>query len=323
MTELVYTQMPDMPPSLKDGKVIEGRGRLYLANDGNHVLEQHSGGVRFSEDELLQWRNLLETRTAWLERRGSHHFFMVAPNSHSLYPDELPEWLPSAPERPIHQLMNDLREHDSYAHLLYPLEQLAEHENAYARTGSHWSELGASIACRALMDDIGKVLPVECFKEEDYEFEEVTYNGDLGAKMEPQWSSTFVKAHAKAPRAERVFDNRIKGNTGRRYVFEWEDPDAAPHCLVYGDSFARRVLPFLAESFSRLTFVHMVTLDLDLVRRLDPDAVVLIMNERFLIRVPVDAPAPTAAQIEAEKIAAGEVVPEGRQPGLRRQPPVS
>ena len=319
MTEVIQSQMPDMPPSVRDGKVVEGRGRLYLANDGNHVLAQHSGSLRFSEDELRGWRDLLETRTAWLERRESHHFFLVAPNSHSIYPAELPEWLPSAPERPIHQLMGYLREHDSYAHLLYPLEQLAQHENGYARTGSHWSELGASVACRALMEDIGKVLPVECFAAEDFEFEEVTYNGDLGAKMSPPWTSTFVRAEAKAPRAERVFDNRVRGNTGRRYVYEWEDPDAAPHCLVYGDSFARRVLRFLAESFARLTFVHTVNLDLDLVRTVNPDAVVKIMNERFLIRVPVDATAPPIAQIEAEKIAAGEVVPEGRQPGRSRK----
>ena len=82
--------------------------------------------------------------------------------------------------------------------------------------------------------------------------------------------------------------------------------------MVYGDSFAMRVLPFLAESFARLTFVHMVNLDFDLVRTLEPDVVVKIMNERFLISVPVDAPAKTQAEIEAEKIAAGDVLPPAR-----------
>ena len=103
-------------------------------------------------------------------------------------------------------------------------------------------------------------------------------------------------------------DNRVR-NTGRRVVYEWEDGDAGPHCMVYGDSYAMRVLPFLAESFARLTFVHMVTLDFDLVRKLEPDVVVKIMNERFLISVPQDAPAKTHAQLEAEKIAAGDVLP--------------
>ena len=84
--------------------------------------------------------------------------------------------------------------------------------------------------------------------------------------------------------------------------------------MVYGDSFAMRVLPFLAESFARLTFVHMVDLDFDLVASLDPDVVVKIMNERFLISVPVDAPAKTQAQLEAEKLAVGDVLPPRRAP---------
>ena len=55
---------------MRDGKVVEGRdGRLFLANDANRVLAQHSGELRFDEDQLRGWRELLETRTAWLARR--------------------------------------------------------------------------------------------------------------------------------------------------------------------------------------------------------------------------------------------------------------
>jgi hypothetical protein len=60
--------------------------------------------------------------------------------------------------------------------------------------------------------------------------------------------------------------------------------------------------------------VHMPNLDFDMVRALAPDVVVKVMNERFLIHVPVDAPAKTQAQLEAEKIAAGDVMPPRRPP---------
>ena len=62
-----------------------------------------------------------------------------------------------------------------------------------------------------------------------------------------------------------------------------------------------RSLQFLAESFRRLTFVHMVNLDHELVEELQPDVVVKIMNERFLIAVPVDDPAKSLAELEAEQ----------------------
>jgi hypothetical protein len=110
-------------------------------------------------------------------------------------------------------------------------------------------------------------------------------------------------------------------NTGRRITYEARGHSGALECLVYGDSFAVRVLPFLAESFRRLTFVHMPNLDFDLVRALAPDVVIKIMNERFLIVVPVDLPGRTQAEMAAEKLAAGDVLAPRRAP--REGRPVS
>ena len=303
----------DLPASIGDGKVVEGRdGRLFLANDANEVLDQHSGRLRFTEDQLRQWRLLLETRIAWLERRGARHYFLIAPNGHSVYADMLPVGIPSASERPIHQLLGHLRDHESYARILYPLDSLvAIGEAAYPKTGSHWSPYGASVASQALVEEIRRDVPVDGVSPDAFEFAEITIVGDLGAKMNPQRTSTFVRADGLAPRAQLVFDNRVV-NKGRRVVYEWESADTGPHCMVYGDSFALRAVRFLAESFARVTFVQMVNLDFDLVRKLEPDVVVKVMNERFMIVVPQDLPAKTQAQLEAEKIAAGEVMPMPR-----------
>ncbi len=310
----------DLPPPLRDGKVVEGRnGRLFLANDANRVLDQIRGEVRFSPEQLRQWRHLLETRSAWLGQRGVLHFFLIAPNAHSVYPDDLPESVAAAPERPVEQLLAHLAAHDSDVRALYPVDVLAAHRDAhvYAKTASHWSGLGAFLAARALLEEIALELPVDVPALDAYEAEELTYIGDLGAKLRPQATSTFVRVNARAPRAVRVDDNRVR-NTGRRILYEG-DGSAAHECLVYGDSFAMRVLPYLAESFRRLTFVHMRNLDFELVRELEPDVVVMIMNERFLISVPVDLPGATQAETAAEKIAAGDLLGPHR-PNREAQP---
>lgn len=321
MSDFLGAQTPDLPPSIRDGKVVEGRdGRLFVANDGNRVVDQHRGALRFSEDQLRDWRHLLETRAAWLERRGSHHLLLIAPNAHSVYPDALPDGVASAPERPVHQLLTHLREHDSYARVVYPLAELtASDDLAYPKTGSHWSEFGASIACRAVVEEIRRVVDIQPFPPDAFEFVALEFLGDLGAKMTPPMTSTFVRADAISPRARLVSDNRVR-NTGRRIEYRNEALGDGPACMVYGDSFAMRVLPFLAESFARLTFVHMVNLDFDLAAALEPDVVVKIMNERFLISVPVDAPAQTQAQLEAQRLAAGDVLPPRRAPVGKGRP---
>jgi hypothetical protein len=276
--------------------------------------------LRFSPEQSREWRELLETRAAFLAGLGARHYFLIAPNAHSVYPQMLPDGVPTAPERPVDQLLAHLREHDSDARVVYPLEELtASDDLAYPRTGSHWSEFGASVACRALVEVISRDIPIEPFPAEAFGFEALEFIGDLGAKMTPPKTSTFVRADARAPRARLVSDNRVR-NTGRRIEYETPALGDGPRCLVYGDSFAMRVLPFLAESFARLTFVHMPNLDFDLARALRPDAVVKIMNERFLISVPVDAPAKTQAQLEAEKLAIGDVLPPRRAPVRKGRP---
>ena len=66
----------------------------------------------------------------------------------------------------------------------------------------------------------------------------------------------------REPRARLVADNRVF-NTGR--TIEYECADAPGTCVMLGDSFGYRMLPFLAESFGRLVFVHRPTLDFELI----------------------------------------------------------
>ena len=62
---------------------------------------------------------------------------------------------------------------------------------------------------------------------------------------------------------------------------------------------------FFAESFRRFTFVHMATMDLDFIARRQPDLVINMIAERFLIAVPEDDGAPTAEEQAEQKRAAG------------------
>ena len=156
MSEERDVEALDLPAAVRDDKVVEGRdGRLFLANDANRVLAQHSGELLFDDDQLRRWQELLETRTEWLAGRDARHYFLIAPNAHSVYPDMLPEGIVSARVRPVHQLIDHLRAQGSSARVVYPLEALVSHrEHAYPKTGSHWTGFGAYVAAEALLDEI-------------------------------------------------------------------------------------------------------------------------------------------------------------------------
>lgn len=307
---------PGLPPAGGskadfDGKVVRGRdGWLFLDKDSNDVMAQHRGERRLSENELEDWRFLLEGRIAWLERRGASYFFLVAPNPHSVHWEALPEGFGAGERRPVLQLIDHLQTKRSYARLIYPIDELrseARRAHVYSKTQSHWTELGAFVAYRRLMSDIGGSASVPVLTEEDVVLEEEESIGGLGRKVEPPQSSSSVAVAVRNPKARFVADNRVQ-NIGRRIEFSC---DSAPpvRCVIFGDSFAERLLPFLAESFSRLVFAHHPAMDFGLVESEQAEIVIYVMNERFLIRVPHDLKARRLAEWEAEKRAAGLMYP--------------
>jgi hypothetical protein len=304
-----------LPESRLDGKVVRGKdGWLFLDNDGNHIMLQHVGKLRFTGDQLRQWRAVLETRRAWLGARGIPYFFMVAPNPHSVYHDKLPDEiggvaLGSGERRPLVQLMEHLERHASPAQVMYPLDELQalKDKHVYTKTNTHWTDLGAFVAYRRLIREVKQAVPVRALGETDLMIHEVEREGDLGLKVDPRESSVHVYVLPRRPAARFLFDNRVFRN-GRRIDYECElAPDVK--CLVFGDSFAYMMLPELAETFGRLVFAHIATLDHSLVERERPDVVLTLMNERFLIRVPVDLPARSLMEWEAAKREMGQMYP--------------
>jgi alginate O-acetyltransferase complex protein AlgJ len=315
-------RLAQLPESRVDGKVMRGRdGWLFLDQDSNQFVKQQRGELLFTPEQLDQWQSLLEHRLGWFRGRGIPYHFLVAPNAHSVYLDKLPFDIPPETLRPVPQLIQHLEQANSEARLLYPLDQLraARDQNVFTPTNSHWTDVGAFVAYQALMDEIGDEVTMRRLTESDLVFHEEMRPGDLGTKVDPVESSVHRYAMPRTPVAGMVEDNRVFLN-GHRIDYECtEAPDTV--CLIMGDSFAHMMLPFMAETFGRLTFAHISTLDRELVEEVGDEIVVTIMNERFMIQVPVDEGAKTHAQLAAEKRERGAIYPPRTKPGTRVDTP--
>jgi hypothetical protein len=284
-------------------------------------MRQQRGELLFSEIQLRDWRMLLEQRVDWLGLRGVTYHFLVPPNPHSVYPDKLPRPVAAGTPRPVTQLIRYLKDVQSDAPLLYPLDQLIERrdEPIYVKTGTHWTELGAFIAYEPLMDSIGESKQVRRLVENEIAFRQAVGPGGLGRKLEPPEVSTHVFGTPRDTAAKLTLDNRVYL---RGLRMEYECPAAGNSVgLVFGDSFAHTMLHFLAESFGRTVFAHLPTLDRELVAEVRPDVVVSILNERFLIRVPVDEGAKTLEEWADEKRACGAIYPPRTRSGNRVDTP--
>ena len=296
--------------------VVPGRdGWLFLQRDTNKLLDQMAGIVRLSPLQLRQWRFVLETRAAWLERQGIQHVMLIAPNAISVYPEMRPDGYEIVEDRPLNQLVGFLRECGSFARLLVPMQELVDAKRerlTYIPTDTHWNEFGAFVAYEALMDELARSgVEARLLRRDDLHIYEEERPGDLGPRVDPPLSSTHVLAEPRRPAARVVHDNRIY-NSGKNVVYEC---DAAPgRCFVFGDSFAYTFLHFLAESFGRLFFVHRPEFDYEAILAERPDVVVSVLTERFIIRVPEDSPYLPLPRLVGRRIKENAVLPPVKDP---------
>src|SRR5205807_5474649 len=112
--------------------------------------------------QLDEWQRLLEARAAYVERAGGHYLMLVAPDTHAIYPEKLPDEIVPAPERPIHQLLERL-EKTGRERFIYPLDELKAaraHQEVCSPSDTHWNQFGALVVYERLLDEVERLVPV-------------------------------------------------------------------------------------------------------------------------------------------------------------------
>lgn len=295
----------------RDGRFISGRnGRMFLAHDSNRVLDQHSGRLRMGRGHLAAWSALLARRAMALAQHDCAYAVLIPPNAHSVYPEDLPAGLTTAAERPVHALLAHLEEQRTAVPVVHPLAELLDRkrrDEVFPRTETHWNELGAFVAYRALMEALPGFMPARRLDEDDVWFFELSGPGDLGIKRRLPSKSPHLFAYPRHPDARLVADNMVEG-TGN--VIVTESPVAPPGtCVVFGDSYTFGLLPFLSESFGRLVFAQNPSVDMRLIERERPQLALTVISERFLLDVPDDENEIGVEERALAKAAAGSVRP--------------
>ena len=84
---------------------------FYAAGD---AIDHYSGLLQFTPQQLHDWQVLLERRRDWLARRGIAYLFVVTPDKHTIYPEELPDWVVKVhPQTKLDQFIAYMHEHSA------------------------------------------------------------------------------------------------------------------------------------------------------------------------------------------------------------------
>lgn len=261
-------------------QVVRGRDGWLFHRD-HDALEQLTGAQRLSARQLAVWVDALRRRDAWCSAHGSAFRMLIIPEKHVVYAPELPRLFRISERRPVRQLLAAL-DRAPGSRTLYPLQALRDGRAVrptFFKTDTHWSSYGAFLAYRALVDSLASDLPLASPRETDLTWREQPYVGDLGVRFDPEEGERAVFAVPPAP-FRLVFQNNSFGR-GAVHVYEGDRPDL-PRCVLFRDSFANAMIPFLMQSFSRLVAVSSLSCHADLLDHEKPDVVLFAVIERFV-----------------------------------------
>ncbi|HEY7831200.1 MAG TPA: methyltransferase [Solirubrobacteraceae bacterium] len=312
-TTFVPMRRDPTPADLPEPRVLVGRdGWLFLCDDANGSLDQLLGDLTLTSADLAHYLNMLGQRHDALAALGIPYVFAIAPAKESVYPQMLPSSVPVATRpRPIDQILQAVADHPALA----PLdlrdalrEGALDGEPVYYRQDAHWNYRGAWLAVQAIVREVrrrGVVIP--SYDEYEIDWQDATpITGDLADKEQVDLLDGRLVAPPgerriaaepeteqrpdpwKLPQARSVSpssDLEVSETRGTVAYESHTDP-SLPRALIYGDSYARWLRPYLRGLFSWSAHLWTQNIDAELIQRHRPDVVIQVVAERFLIRPP-------------------------------------
>ncbi|OUW16793.1 MAG: hypothetical protein CBD18_06230 [Opitutales bacterium TMED158] len=270
---------------------LEGWHFLSWGGDSDPILD-HTGAIRFSDNELDRLEAYFENWNRWLVDRGIDFYVLIAPNKVSVYPEFLPDGIESGPYGSrVNQLLDRLD--SSSVSIVFPLEELKiEKELAgplYLKLDTHWNGMGAYYSYRAFFERSKLDRPLE---EPRIRFvEKLRSEGDLVELLGVQSSrqdkdygiEMLVENHPRL-----IGDWRFERGSANRY--ENSDVDLGK-AVIFHDSFMGPLIPLVARHMESSLFVYESQLDQSTIEREDPEVVILECVERLLHGL-LEAPLP-------------------------------
>lgn len=264
--------------------VIIGRDRwLFYAGLGDGIdIRDFSGRWPHSDSQIDAWLAAQEVRREAYARHGAVYLIAIAPNKHSVYPEDVPrQYGPQAPGV-LDSLLKRAARHPRLQLLdLRPALIARRDAPAYYRADSHWNTHGAFFAAQAILDALRPTIPtIGGLRPTDYG---VTSRAiDSGDLVNMLGLGLGVDDHAYSYERRTPGAIPVQSEDLHR---TWEQADRhLPSAVLLGDSFGGELAPRLADGFSKLHYYYSMRggFNPELIPRERPDVVVLLLVERYL-----------------------------------------
>ena len=275
-------------------KVLPGR-KPWLFLRSEQALDMYCNLYPFSDEELRTWVSFLDQNRQKCLKAKASYFFVIAPSKPTIYGEYLPPgWRKYRPYSRLDQLNETLATQLPQLNTidLRPvLRKMSKHHRVYYYTDTHWNELGAYSASRAIQKELYSCYPEIGIQEKTEKIKTWTgpHAGDLARMMGLKYVLHEEQMRPLLP------DIEITREDGNQLDLEVLDGDpfrrlvticaSAPleSAIVFHDSFGKTMVPYLARIFRRTVFIWNRQLDVALIEQERPQVVLHEIVERRLL----------------------------------------
>lgn len=299
------------------GKVMVSEyGWLYLVNEESDFVDYAFGNRSWDSENLRKVRKVFDERIAWFEGEGLAYLKFVVPEKMTVYPEYLPKVFSGqrlSETRPA--VMLERLEIPQVSYLRDALIDSKSLGRLYFRGDTHTNWLGSFVVYLNVIWRLNAVLgsgrarpPIGL---SELKAEIIGYAGDLFVQMTDEQKAYFTGAWKDVMPGDflehcvrlylpefRRSATRLKTpkeyeeGLGDRECFVFSGGNKKlPRAVIFRDSTCDFIVDLLAEHFSRSVFVwYKGVVCKDIIGREEPDVVLHVMAERFVVTYPGSAP---------------------------------
>lgn len=279
--------------SLDSDKVILGKeGWLFYKAEG--CLEDYRGLQSYTEAELAEMKQNLQTIQKWFEDRGIEVVINIVPNKDEVYAQYMPEDIQvvnsvSKTEQAVAYLNKEID-----MPIIYDLDNLKEKtqkHQIYCKYDTHWNYIGGYYGAQTIGKAIGKTLPEIADKDI------VKWSKKVLPVAPQQRGDTYDLSmmislpHVLDVHKDKKYmvkykpDVKVQGESLASYsdVDTMEYTSKAEddrHLVMIGDSFSNLDMPYLAKEFQKCSGICYLHYENNYITSRNPDIVVFQFVER-------------------------------------------
>jgi alginate O-acetyltransferase complex protein AlgJ len=268
--------------------VVKGEhGWLFYGDDKS--IEDYANAEPMTDEALANWRAAILRAREWLRARGVAYVFTIAPDKHVVYGEEMPASLARRGELSrADQLFTAVQDTGLAVDVRSVEFDAKSRERVYQQTDTHWNDRGALVAYQQIINAVRARVPStpppwtrEDFTPVDRTIEGLDLAGMMGlTRVMREVDMTLVPKRARRARVVEPGSANPTDELGR-LVTEIADR-SLPRAVIFRDSFASRLVPFLSEHFSRAVYLWQNDFDAQVVLQEHPDVVIQEIVGRHL-----------------------------------------